>query len=541
MSERRYVVEIARAVADDRIESASDYVAQRLGMDKQRIRTLLSGRTGPVTRPVLAEKADSIAEVFTDAGVTVMIVEAPDAGGPHTGGSGAAEGPGAGHHPAPVSDQAREPFQSPDLEVTDFEAPDLVGRSFELEEYEQDEYEDPAAHTDADPAASSGSAYEYRDPRDSDFGSEGYGPTEDPAHDWNVDSAWETQDDDMPWHREPAQEPAADRRQETDPTQAPDTPRGHDQHRDHDTGSVRDPNHGRDTRPRRPPAPTRMPAGDPEDVQLPSTRWVPSPFDDPTDDLSSDDARSDDVKVTWLPTGDRAEDDLDLGGIDDLDTDDQPSRPWVTPGHSPFGELAQPEERTPLRSFLLWALVVSVVLLIALQLLFAVRERGVGAATYESGLRAYSAGDFVTARRHWEDVAESGDPQAQFMLGHLVQNGLGQPWSNAAAARWYRLAADQGLPEAQTALADLYLRGVGVEPSLETGAQLLQRAAASDYPPAVYQFAELLLHGRGVQQDFDAALALFTRAAESGSSEAADFVALADHVRTGAQAAAATQ
>ena len=512
MSERRYVVEIARAVAGDRIESASDYVAERLGMDRQRIRTLLAGRTGPVTRPVLPAKADSIAEVFTAAGVTVMIVEAVD----DTVAADDLRDDAPTHDAAPpagsshedvlgsVPTSGTEPFMDLDLGATDFEEPDLQSAAFDSDEYE----------------------------------AEGFGPTEDPSHDWNIDSAWESDDDDdEPWHRQATVErdggPSADAATSDVDPEAPAASSPAGDAAEAVTAVGEEPVAAEPT--------ARSEPADLDDPQLPSTRWVPSPFDDPTDQLDVHDVHRDDLTITWLPADERRGSGIDLGTIGDGDASREPSRPWVTPGRSQFGDLSSPEERTPLRSFLLWALVVSVVVLIGLQLLFAVRERGAGVATFETGLQAYRDGDFVTARRRWEDVARSGSADAQFMLGHLVQNGLGQPWSNAAAAEWYRQAADQDLPEAQTALADLYLRGVGVEPNLETGAQLLERAAASGHPPAVYQYAELLLHGRGVAQDFDAALELFTRAAAAGSVEAADFVALAEHVRLAAEGIAAQQ
>lgn len=439
MSERRYVVEIARAVSGDRIESAADYVAMRLGMDRQRIRTLLAGRTGPVTRPVLAEKADSIAEVFTAAGVAVMIMEALDP------------------------------------EVIDAASDDNEG--------------------DVDGGGVPADATDYEAPFQEGFNEEP-GP---PLGSWNVDSAWEAEDDDVPWDERPG---AA----------------GEDSLEEHQGPPVG--------------MLAETAAREPTEPKLPSTRWVPSPFDEPLDGPATRSSTGDDF-VTWNARPD------DVGahaagaaGDDITDLQADTSRPWVTPGRSQFGELSAPAKRVPLRTYLMWALVVSVVLLIALQLLFAVRERGAVGATYDSGLLAYRAGDFVTARRQWEDVAKSGGAEAQYMLGHLVQNGLGQPWSNAQAAVWYRQAADQGLAEAQVALADLYLRGVGVEPSLETGAQWLALAAGAGYGPALYQYAELRLHGRGVPQDFDAALDLFARAAASGSSEAADYVALAAHVRS---------
>lgn len=477
MSERRYVVEIARAVSDDRIESAADYVAMRLGMDRQRIRTLLAGRTGPVTRPVLADKADSIAEVFTAAGVTVMIMEAPDQDIPVDAG---------GH-------ASVDAHVGVGADATDYEA-----------DYQAEFVEEPHL----------------------------------PLGEWNVDSAWEAEDDDVPWDERPTAAPSgppADHHGATADARHAESRPG-----DGAANSVQPPD-ARSTRsaPDTTPDATRDAAPEATVAKLPSTRWVPSPFDVPLDGPGARGTHGENVNVSWnlRPDGGGART-SEEAGEDGGDLETATSRPWVTPGRSQFGELSAPAERAPLRTYLMWALVVSVVLLIVLQLLFAVRERGADGATYDTGLAAYRSGDFVTARRHWEDIAKAGSPQAQYMLGHLVQNGLGQPWSNAQAAVWYRQAAEKGLPEAQVALADLYIRGVGVEPDLETGARWLEQAARSEYGPALYQYAELTLHGRGVVQDFDAALDLFARAAESGSNDAADYVALAAHVRataTGAQ------
>lgn len=461
MSERRYVVEIARAVADDRIESAADYVAMRLGMDRQRIRTLLAGRTGAVTKPVLAEKADSIAEVFTAAGVTVMIMEAPE----------------------------------PAVEV------EVAGL--------HDEAGDDAGAADTDYEA----AYQEEFSQDADL----------PVGGWNVDSAWETDDEDVPWDEGPDGASEAQAHHVETPDSAPDNPTAR-------SGQVVE---------QPEPAASEGSAEPAEQAEpkLPSTRWVPSPFDETGDTRVPRGSQGDDLKITWNTRADQGRSQTASEAHSDSDDLDQTaSRPWVTPGQSRFGDLSAPGERTPLRSYLIWALVVSVVALIILQLVFAVRERGTG-ATYDTGLLAYRNGDFVSARRQWETVAKSGNREAQFMLGHLVQNGLGQPWSNAQAAQWYRQAAEQGLPEAQVALADLYIRGVGVAPSLETGAQWLARAAEAGHGPALFQYAELRLHGRGVPQDFDAALDLFGRAAAKGSNEAADMIALASHVRNATSSA----
>src|SRR5690606_29893319 len=75
LNERRFVVEIARPVPDENLETAATYVAQRLGIDVARIRTLLAGRTGAVSRELAVQKAEAIAKVFGEAGVMVTVVE----------------------------------------------------------------------------------------------------------------------------------------------------------------------------------------------------------------------------------------------------------------------------------------------------------------------------------------------------------------------------------------------------------------------------------------------------------------------------------
>lgn len=98
-------------------------------MDPQRIHTLLHGRKGPVTKPVLPDKAAAIAEVFMEAGVEVAVVPAPDpvvsflSGGepdarPEAGVDSAVES-GSGPYDAPAYEPDDEPDfgPEPDLEL----------------------------------------------------------------------------------------------------------------------------------------------------------------------------------------------------------------------------------------------------------------------------------------------------------------------------------------------------------------------------------------------------------------------------------------
>lgn len=48
--------------------------------------------------------------------------------------------------------------------------------------------------------------------------------------------------------------------------------------------------------------------------------------------------------------------------------------------------------------------------------------------------------------------AHEGDPDAQYELAYLYENGLGVPKNETRALELYQQAADQGHPEAQTNL-----------------------------------------------------------------------------------------
>lgn len=464
-------------------------------MDEGRIHTLLSNRTGPVTRDVLADKADAIAKVFGEAGVMVTIVErlaeeqvaeedlrvaddasgdpaeepAPDYeyGGPHPPGEHApweepyrADGQEPEDEPIPDDDDRAAP-SGPALpdDLTHRDFPHAVDLRLSSTRWV------PSPHGDDDEAA--------QDPA--------YDLGHDPGYDPSYDDEDRGVDLDLgPLHDDLAEEPP---------------PRGGGLDHDQDEG-------------RGPAEPVGLfPAGE------------------------QDAPHYDDFAPEEFEAEDFGGEDFGLPRRDD-DADRYQEGVWLAPERSsPFGELgAAPGERTRLRSYLVWALVVSIVALVVLQLVFATRGPGAVGSTYEDGLAPYRAGEFAVARKVWEGAAAHGDPRAQYMLGYLVQNGLGQPWSNRRAAEWYRLAAAQGLPEAQTALARLYLEGLGVEPDAATGLGLLRRAADAGYAPALYQYAELLFHGRWVPQDYAAALEAFQAAAAGGSVEAADFVGLARYL-----------
>ena len=46
-------------------------------------------------------------------------------------------------------------------------------------------------------------------------------------------------------------------------------------------------------------------------------------------------------------------------------------------------------------------------------------------ADFQKGLTAAQSGDFATALREWEPLAEQGDASAQFSLGAMYEKGKG--------------------------------------------------------------------------------------------------------------------
>jgi len=81
---------------------------------------------------------------------------------------------------------------------------------------------------------------------------------------------------------------------------------------------------------------------------------------------------------------------------------------------------------------------------------------------YTKGVEAYEKGDFTTALKFWQPLAEQGDTDAQYNLGQMYRQGQGVQQDNKTAVKWYTLAAEQGIANAQVNLGVMYRRGEGV-------------------------------------------------------------------------------
>jgi TPR repeat protein len=108
--------------------------------------------------------------------------------------------------------------------------------------------------------------------------------------------------------------------------------------------------------------------------------------------------------------------------------------------------------------------------------------------------------------------AQSGDKEAQFMLGRAYHLGQAVARDPSEALKWYRKAAEQGYPLAELGLSQLYLSGEGVNKDPEESFKWLRKAAEHGY--AFAQFT----YGFVVEQKGDPSEAAkwYRKAAEQG-------------------------
>ena len=134
-------------------------------------------------------------------------------------------------------------------------------------------------------------------------------------------------------------------------------------------------------------------------------------------------------------------------------------------------------------------------------------------ADYELGFKAYQEDDLVVAMSSLERAAEAGHPQAQTLLGYILDKAE----DNESAARYYRMAADQGNAEGAYWLAALYANGEGVPKDYPEAFRWFLVAAEAGYGPAIDVVANAYLNGElGQTRDRAKAKQWLQRGADSG-------------------------
>jgi len=144
------------------------------------------------------------------------------------------------------------------------------------------------------------------------------------------------------------------------------------------------------------------------------------------------------------------------------------------------------------------------------------------AATADSSAaqRAYESGDYETAYAQWLTLAEAGDANAQFRIGHMHANGFGVAMDDAETLKWYGLAAAQGHAEAQFNMGVMYSNGWGVDFNDAEAARWFRLAAEQGYLPAVSNLARFYFSGIGVEKSYVDSYVWYDIAKELGDLDA---------------------
>lgn len=114
------------------------------------------------------------------------------------------------------------------------------------------------------------------------------------------------------------------------------------------------------------------------------------------------------------------------------------------------------------------------------------------------------------------ELAESGDPEAQHILGFMYDQGDGVPKDYKEAVKWYTKAAKQGHAGAQCNLGMMYHSGQGVLQNYNNAAKWYAKAAARGIPEAQHNLGLLYYEGKGVRQNYKEAFKWYSKAAEQG-------------------------
>lgn len=155
----------------------------------------------------------------------------------------------------------------------------------------------------------------------------------------------------------------------------------------------------------------------------------------------------------------------------------------------------------------------------ALSIMWLARVYSTGRMTYPADKsRAQEiANSIITAV---EARAESGEAEAQFLMGTAFAEGLGKPVDPEQAAAWYRRAAGQGHILAQHNLGNVSFSGNGVPQSDERAVYWWTLAAEQGDAIPQFRLGQMYEQGRGVEQDLEQAIAWYQDSARRGNSNA---------------------
>jgi uncharacterized protein len=129
------------------------------------------------------------------------------------------------------------------------------------------------------------------------------------------------------------------------------------------------------------------------------------------------------------------------------------------------------------------------------------------------GMRARQRGEHAAAIELLRPVADTGDPEAQNVIGEMLIAGTpGVTADEAAAAAWFRKAAVQGFAPGQVNLGLMLEQGKGVARDEAEASRWYRRAALEGFAAGQHHLARLYHAGKGLPLDLGLAVFWYAKA-----------------------------
>ena len=116
------------------------------------------------------------------------------------------------------------------------------------------------------------------------------------------------------------------------------------------------------------------------------------------------------------------------------------------------------------------------------------------------------------------EIANSGNADAQLLVGIMYQMGVGGEDHQSDAAYYFRMAAEKGLASAQTNLGKCYLAGDGVQEDEKKAFEWFEKAAEQGDAEGQWQLGICYQQGLGVKKDEIKAFHCFSDSANQGNA-----------------------
>ena len=136
-------------------------------------------------------------------------------------------------------------------------------------------------------------------------------------------------------------------------------------------------------------------------------------------------------------------------------------------------------------------------------------------------------GDYIWEEKYKElmPLAVSGNAEAQYDVGEMLERGRGVNKDLSEAFRWYLKSAEQGNTKGAFRAGLAYLKGKGVDKNAESALKWLQMSADRGYERAIYYLGVMYEKGEGVDVNYTRALSNYKKALTAGYAPAKERIA----------------